>query len=64
MALIDTLSLPNWVNGMCLLRNHMFKACAFRTRLQKFFRDYAEEHGIDYDSWELTDMFGVKHRVK
>ena len=64
MALIDTLSLPNWVNGMCLLRNHMFKACAFRTRLQKFFRDYAEDHGIDYDSWELTDMFGVKHRVK
>ena len=60
-ALIDVGSLPDWVNGMCLLRNHMFKACAFKTRIQQFFRDYAAEHGIDYDTWQLTDMFGVKH---
>lgn len=64
MALIETTSLPNWVNGMCLLRNHMFKACAFRTRLQQFFKDYAAEHGIDYDTWQITDMFGVKHFTK
>ena len=63
-ALIQTTSLPNWVNGMCLLRNHMFKACAFRTRLQQFFRDYAAEHGIDYDTWKLLDMFGQSHPVK
>lgn len=63
MALIQTTSLPLWVNGMCLLRNHMFKACAFRTRLQEFFKDYAAEHGIDYDSWYLTDMFGLQHKV-
>ena len=63
MALIQTTSLPLWVNGMCLLRNHMFKACAFRTRLQEFFKDYAAEHGIDYDSWYLTDMFGFRHKV-
>ena len=64
MALIETTSLPLWVNGMCLLRNHMFKACAFRTRLQQFFRDYAAEHGIDYDTWKLLDMFGQSHPVK
>ena len=64
MALIETTSLPLWVNGMCLLRNHMFKACAFRTRLQNFFKDYAAENGIDYESWELADMFGHVHRVK
>ena len=63
MALIQTSSLPLWVNGMCLLRNHMFKACAFRTRLQIFFRDYATEHQINYDQWYLTDMFGVQHKV-
>jgi hypothetical protein len=42
----------------------MFKACAFRTRLQQFFRDYAAEHGIDYDTWKLLDMFGQSHPVK
>ena len=30
-------------HGMLLLRNRMFKTCAFRTRLQKYFRD----NGID-----------------
>ena len=64
MALIETSSLPLWVNGMCLLRNHMFKACAFRTRLQQFLKDYASEHDIDYDTWVITDMFGVDHLAK
>ena len=64
MALIESDAMPGWCNGMVLLRNHFFKACAFRTYIQKFLRDYAEEHEIDYDSWELTDMFGVKHPAK
>ena len=62
-ALIESDVMPKWCNGMVLLRNHFFKACAFRTYIQKFFRDYAEEHGIDYDSWELTDVFGNKHKA-
>ena len=49
---------------MVLLRNHFFKACAFRTYIQKFLRDYAAEHGIDFETWELTDMFGMKHKAK
>ena len=64
MALIESDAMPNWCNGMVLLRNHFFKACAFRTYIQKFFVDYATEHGIDYDSWTITDMFGNKHLAK
>lgn len=64
MALIDTGSLPNWVNGMVLLRNHMFKACAFRTRLQMFFRDWCEKTGNDYETYQVQDLFGYKHRLK
>ena len=64
MALIESDAMPNWCNGMVLLRNHFFKACAFRTYIQKFLRDYATEHGIDYDTWELTDVFGRKHLAK
>ncbi len=63
MALIESDRMPSWCNGMVLLRNHFFKACAFRTYIQKFLRDYAAEHGIDYDTWELTDIFGVKHKA-
>jgi hypothetical protein len=58
MALIESDVLPEWCNGMALLRNHFFKACAFRTYIQRFLRDYAEGHGIDFDSWLLKDMFG------
>ena len=64
MALIESDAVPTWCNGMVLLRNHFFKACAFRTYIQKFLRDYAAEHWIDFDTWELTDMFGVKHPAK
>ena len=63
MALIESDVMPSWCNGMVLLRNHFFKACAFRTYIQKFLRDYAADHGIDYDTWELTDMFGRKHKA-
>ena len=64
MSLIESDVMPSWCNGMVLLRNHFFKACAFRTYIQKFLRDYAARHGIDFDTWELTDMFGRKHFAK
>ena len=64
MALIESDVMPSWCNGMVLLRNHFFKACAFRTYIQKFLRDYADEHGIDFDTWELEDMFGRKHPAR
>ena len=64
MALIESDVMPSWCNGMALLRNHFFKACAFRTYIQKFFNDYCTQHGIDYNTYEVTDMFGVKHLAK
>jgi len=64
MALIESDVMPGWCNGMVLLRNHFFKACAFRTYIQKFLRDYADEHEIDFDTWELEDMFGRKHPAR
>ena len=64
MALMETSVMPGWCNGMALLRNHFFKACAFRTRIQKFFMDYCEENGIDYATYQIEDMFGNLHYAK
>ena len=64
MALIETSIMPEWCNGMALLRNHFFKACAFRTKIQKFFKDYCTTNGIDYNTYEIEDIFGVKHLSK
>lgn len=64
MALIETSVMPDWCNGMALLRNHFFKACAFRAKIQKFLRNYCQSHGIDYDTYEIEDMFGQKHLAK
>lgn len=47
MALIEADSnyfyLPSYINGMILLRNHLFKACAFKCYLQKFFKDWCKK---------------------
>lgn len=64
MALIESSVLPDWINGMALLRNHFFKACAFRTNIQMFLKDWCTENGYDYDTYELIDMFGVSHKLK
>ena len=61
MALIESDALPDWCNGMALLRNHFFKACAFKTRIQDFFRDW---YGEDYDpNHEIFDIFGYSHKL-
>ena len=64
MALIDSYIMPRWCNGMALLRNHFFKACAFRTNIQMFIKDYCSEHNIDYDTYYICDMFGNNHLAK
>jgi len=63
-ALIASDILPEWVNGMALLRNHFFKACGVRTYIQKFFKDWCEQTGNNYDTYETKDMFGVSHKLK
>lgn len=60
-ALIDTGVFPEWGNGYVLLRHHFFKAAAFHTKIQDFFRDY---FGDQYDTATVTDMWGNKHLAK
>lgn len=64
MALIDVDACPESVNGMALLRNHFFKACAFKTRIQKFFKDWCKKNGKSYRTYQVEDMFGNKHYLK
>lgn len=68
MALIEAdqtyLNLPSYINGMALLRNHLFKACAFKGYLQKFFKNWCEENGYDYETYQVQDMFGKWHYLK
>ena len=54
-ALIDESIFPDWGNGYVLLRQHFFKAAAFCTKIQKFFRDY---FGDEYETAVVTDMWG------
>lgn len=63
-ALLETSLFPSWANGMILIRNHMFKACCFRTRIQDFFRDWCAKTGNDYETYEIKDMFGNSYRLK
>ena len=64
MALIESSILPKSCNGMALLRNHFFKACAFKTYIQKFIKNYCMQHNIDYDSYIIFDMYGIPHLAK
>lgn len=50
-------------SGMLLLRNHIFKSAAFNTNIQLFYKEYADNHGIDYDKWYVKDMFGNEIKV-
>ena len=58
MALIEASFSPGSNNGMVLLRNHFFKACAFKANIQDFLKDYCTEHGIDYNTFTIKDIFG------
>lgn len=54
-ALIDSSIFPSWGNGYILLRQHMFKAAAFSSNIQLFFKDYFKNK---YDTATITDMWG------
>lgn len=64
MALIEADIVPDYCNGMVLLRQHFFKACAFKTNIQQFFKDWCEENGYNYETYRVADMFGTLHRLK
>lgn len=63
-ALADDSLFPEWGNSFLLLRNHFFKAAAFRTKIQDFFRDYCVDNNIDYDRFTVVDMWGNEHYAK
>ena len=60
-GLIDESVFPNWGDGYVLLRHHMTKMACFKTKIQKFFKDY---YGNNYDKAIITDMFGNEHYAK
>ena len=64
MALLDTSCYPSYCNSMMLLRGHFFKACAFRTYMSTFFKDWCAENGHDYETYQVRDMFGRSHYLK
>lgn len=60
-ALIDESIFPDWADGYVLLRQHFFKAAAFCTKIQTFFRDH---FGDNYNTATVTDMWGNQHLAK
>ena len=58
------LKLPDYINGMALMRNHLFKVCCVKTKIQKFFQDWCAENGYDYGTHQIQDMFGNWHYLK
>lgn len=59
MGLIDESIFPENMNGFIYCRSHFFKSCLFRGNIQDFFKDYCNEHDIDYNTYtvESVDMF-------
>ncbi|MCI6014582.1 MAG: hypothetical protein MRZ09_06325 [Coprobacillus sp.] len=64
MGIIESDILPSWINGMALLRNHLFKMCGVRGHIQLFFKDWCAENGYDYETYQIQDMFGRWHYLK
>lgn len=64
MGLIEDCIMPEYANGMMLLRNHFFKMCGFRGRIQLFFKNWCDKNNLDYNTYEILDMFGVPHKLK
>lgn len=60
-GLIDESIFPKWGEGYVLLRHHMCKMACFKTKIQKFFKDY---YGDNYNTATVKDMFGNDHYVK
>lgn len=60
-GLIDESIFPEWGDGYILLRHHMTKLAAFKTRIQKFFKEYYDDK---YETATVKDMWGRDVRVK
>lgn len=63
-GLIDTSIFPEWADGYILLRHHMTKFAAFHSNIQMFFKDFCQKNCIDYQTFQVEDMWGNKHYAK
>ena len=63
MGLIDEAIFPKYADGFVYCRSHFFKSCLFRGNVQEYFKDYCKEHELDFETYEVTDMFGNKKKV-
>lgn len=43
--------------GVALLRNRYMKCAGFCCRMELFFRNYCAKNGLDYDTYEIEDMY-------
>jgi len=44
--------------GFILARQFMFKSALYNTEIQSFLEDYADENGIDFNTWRLENIYG------
>ena len=63
-VLFDGQALLEGINGMQLLRQHFFKACAFGSRIQLFFKDMCALYGWDYETKTVKDRYGNDVLIK
>lgn len=52
------------LNGYILLRHHFCKMAAFCTDIKQFFKDYCSEHGKDYETFVVKDLWNQNHFAK
>ena len=66
MGIIDEEVIPKHIkiNGMILLRNHFFKMCGLKGHIQKFFKDWCDSNNLNYETYQIQDMFGHWHYLK
>lgn len=63
-ALMDESLFAGTDAGMKLLRHHFFKACAFRTNIELFMRDYCIKNSLDYETATVKDRYNNDIKVK
>lgn len=63
MSLIQEDLLKDY-NSFGLLRQHFFKACAFKCDISGFYKDYCRNNNLDYETHQVQDIFGNWHYIK
>lgn len=51
-------------HGVALLRNRFLKCAGFNSDLEKFYKSYCEREGLDYETYEIKDIFDNPIKVK